>query len=76
MLNQHEFKHDGLTYRCVRLMTPPPVGPHKDDVPRKAYWDVARSDGAGREVWVPVGEEFDATGLEAATLLEFSPSDS
>ena len=73
MLTEHQFKHDGLTYSCVRRMTPPPVGAlEKRDVPRMAYWYVERSDGVIRErVWVPRGQEFDQEGLKAATLEEF-----
>lgn len=77
MLTEHQFDHDGLTYRCARGMTPPPVGAlEKRDIPRMAYWDVVRSDGTGKRVWVPRGREYDSAGLEAATLQEFGVSDS
>ena len=77
MLSKHQFDHDGLTYLCVRRMTPPPIGTEEGDIPRMAYWTVARSDGgAVRKVWVPRGQEFDAAGLEAATLQEFGVSNS
>ena len=76
MLAEHRFKHDGLTYRCFRMMTAPATGLVRGDTPRMAYWDVARSDGAGRRVWALRGQEFDAAGLEATTLEEFGVSDS
>ena len=71
MITEHSFERDGLTYYCKRGMTPPPVGWEKKDIPRNAYWDVTRSDGAAKKIWVPVGQEFTPTELEAATLQEF-----
>jgi hypothetical protein len=60
-----------MTYTGKRGMTPPPIGWEKRDFSRTTYWDVRRSDGAARRVWVPVGREFNAAELEAATLEEF-----
>ncbi len=76
MFTEHQFDHDGLTYHCAWGMTPPPIGWEKDDFRRAAYWDVVRSDGTGKRVWVPRGREYDSAGLEAATLQEFGVSDS
>ena len=76
MLTNHRFEHQGLTYQCQRGMPPPRFGFKKNDLPRNSYWDVIRSDGVTKRMWVPVGEEFDAAELEAATLREFGVSDS
>ena len=75
-LSKRQFNHDGLTYLCVRRMTPPPIGVENGDIPHMAYWDVSRSDSAGRQVWVPRGQEFNAAGLKEAALQEFGGSDS
>jgi hypothetical protein len=71
VLTRYEFEHGRMTYSCKRGMTPPPIGHEKADIPRMVYWDVRRSDGASRRFWVPVGREFTAAELEAATLEEF-----
>ncbi len=71
MLKRYEFEYGGMTYRCRRGMTPPPIGSQEGDIPRMAHWDVRRSDGASRRFWVPVGREFTAAELEAVTLEEF-----
>ena len=92
MLSEHKFEYDGLTYRCARRMTPLPFekdepfgfetlpGFEKRDRPPTTYWDVVRSDGATRGVWVPVGEEverrLEVEWLEVETLKEFGVSGS
>ncbi len=70
MLIEHNFAFDGLTYRCARKSTPPPLGFVKGNRPYR-YWYVTRSDGAVKRVWVPVGQEFSLAELEAAALQEF-----
>ena len=69
-MTEHEFNHDGLRYQCVRGMIAPAIG-HEDGIPRMADWSVSRSDGDSRVVPHPVDPEFDAAGLEAATLRAF-----
>ena len=70
MLLEHNFAFDGLTYRCARKITPPPLGFVKGNMPHR-YWHITRSDGAVKMVWVPLGQEFSVSELEAAALQEF-----
>ena len=70
MLVEHNFAFDGLTYRCERKTTPPPIGFVKGNRPYR-YWYVTRSDGAVKMVWVPVGQELSVSELEAAALQNF-----
>ena len=70
MITEHTFRFDGMTYRCVRRNTPPSVGSEGGHRPHR-YWYVTRSDGVVKMVWVPVGQEFTVSELEAAALREF-----
>ena len=75
MLSEHKFEYDGLTYRCARKMYTPPFGfepfGFENDPGPHPYWEVVRSDGFKRVVWLPRGEEFDEKRLEVETLKQF-----
>ncbi len=73
MLIEHNFASDELTYWCVRGMAAPSVEADRiGAIPRMAYWDVTRSDGAAQKIWVPSGQELSFTELETAARREFS----
>ncbi len=52
----------------VRAAVPSAIGSGSRFTNKGRIWNVARSGGAGQRVWVPRGQEFDAAGLDAATL--------